>query len=110
MTITEVPLLVSLLDWVAAGIGFAQPTSIVADTSEAAISRQSHVPKRARGEDESCKNIGVWPGLVARIQPSGDDPGSRLPMPRRLFEGVGELQKAQLTVVPPDNLNADGQA
>ena len=46
-----------------------------------------------------------------RIQPSGcDDPGSFLPMPGRLFEGVGELQQAQLTVVPPDNLNADRQA
>ena len=35
MTITDVLLLVSLSDWVGAGIGFAQPTSIIADDERA---------------------------------------------------------------------------
>ncbi len=67
MTITDVPLLVSLSEWVGADIGFAQPTSIIGATSEHAIPHHSHAPKGARDEDEFCENIGVLSNPTVRL-------------------------------------------
>ena len=53
--------------------------------------------------------LGVAHGVsAARAPVSGVDDARAFPaIPSRLFEGVGDLQQAQLIPVPPDDLNAD---